>query len=212
MTKWLSLFTLLLLSQIATQAQSFSPVKDIQSFENQLEKTTKDLVSIESDFVQKKYLDVLSEEIESEGKLWYKKENKIRWHYKVPFDYLVILNNGKISINDEGNKNSFDLSGNKTFDKVNAMIVRSMQGRGITQDSDYETQVLESKTQFLVKLKPKEAKVKEYIQTIEVYFSKKDYHVDAVKMIEPAGDYTHILFKNRKINGSVADQLFIMQK
>ena len=74
MTKWLSLFTLLLLSQIATQAQSFSPVKDIQSFENQLEKTTKDLVSIESDFVQKKYLDVLSEEIESEGKLWYKKE------------------------------------------------------------------------------------------------------------------------------------------
>ena len=57
---------------------------------------SKNTLSIESDFVQEKNLQVLSEKIISKGHFTFKKENRLRWEYTSPSKYLIVINNQKI--------------------------------------------------------------------------------------------------------------------
>lgn len=199
---------LLFCSSYQLFGQTFTTMKDAKDFQKKLHATAAKTTSLQSDFVQIKHLDVLSEDIESNGKLYYKAENNLRWEYTAPLEYLIVLKNGKVSIKDEGKVSSYDLSGNKTFQKINEMMVSSIQGDLLMDESDYSYEFKESKDAFLVIMSPKEQKVKEFMKSINIYFSKKDYTVAKVKMVEQSGDYTLMKFKNQKINGSISDKVF----
>lgn len=202
------LFSLILIAY-STHAQ-YSKVADVKAFETKLQASTQNIQTLTSDFVQTKHIDVLSEDIESSGRLVYKKQNLLRWEYSEPFDYLIVINNGKLTIKDEGSKNSFDLSGNKTFLKVNDMITQSLQGGAMLHHPDYKYELLESSSEFLLKLYPQDKKTQEFMRQIEVYFSKTDYQPKRMKMLETSGDFTNIVFKNRKLNETVSNSLFVV--
>ncbi len=207
MQNYILYFFFLLLSANVS-AQSYSTMKDSKSFQNKLREVAKNTQSLQSDFVQVKHLDVLSEDIESEGKLYYKNENLLRWEYTTPIQYLIVMKNGKLSIKDNGKVSSFDLSGNKTFQKVNEMVVRSLQGDLVLDELEYSYQFKENSSNYLVIMTPKEKKVQEFMKSISIYFSKKNYAVSEVKMQEQSGDYTIMKFKNKKINASISDKIF----
>lgn len=189
-------------------AQEFKAMKDQDAFQQKIHAVAAKTNSLQSDFVQVKHLDVLSEDIESNGKLFFKKENSLRWEYTHPLEYLIVLNKGKVSIKDEGKVSSYDLSGNKTFQKVNEMVLRSIQGDLMINESDYRYTFQESSNLYLVELFPKQKQVQEFMARIQVYFSKKDFTVQRVKMLEQSGDYTLMTFKNQKINEPIADTIF----
>lgn len=198
----------LLFFVVNTYAQSFKPMKDQKAFEQKMREVASKTESLQSDFVQIKHLDVLSEDIESEGSLCFKKENMLRWEYISPIQYLIVLKDGKLSIKDEGKVNSFDLNGNKTFQKINEMVIQSIQGDVLMAGEDYAYQFLENSNQVLVKMQPKKKGAKDFMSEIQVYFSKKDYAVEQVKMLEESGDYTLIKFKNKQTNASLSDKKF----
>ncbi len=204
------LILVLSLTYTLCSGQSFLPMKDSKIFQKKLHSIATKTATLKSDFVQIKHLDVLSEDIESNGKLYFKSESNLRWEYTAPLDYLIILRNGKISIKDEGKVSSYDLSGNKTFQKINEMVINSIQGHLLVDQSDYKYTFKESSGSFLVIMYPKEKKVQEFLQSIKIYFSKKDYSVDQVQMMERSGDYTLMKFKNKKINENISDQTFII--
>lgn len=193
---------------IVSVGQSFKPMKDNKAFQQELHKVATKTKTLESNFTQIKHLSVLSEDIESTGKLFYKAENNLRWEYNAPLNYLIVLHQGKISIKDEDKVSSYDLSGNKTFEKVNEMIIGSIQGNLLLEEQDYRYEFKESKQQYLVELFPIKAKVQEFMKSIRVYFSKKDYSVQQLQMIEQSGDFTRITFSNKKINGNISDAVF----
>lgn len=191
-------------------AQTFSPMKDSKSFQKKLQEIANQTQSLQSDFVQIKHLEVLSEDIESEGKLFYKANNNLRWEYNSPLNYLIVLRNNKVYIKDEGKVSSFDLSGKKDFQKINEMMMGSIQGDLFVAQEDYSYIFKESKTAFLVEMYPKEKKVKDFMKSIHIFFSKKDYAVEQVKMLEQSGDYTLMKFKNQKTNAKLSDKIFIL--
>jgi outer membrane lipoprotein carrier protein len=190
--------------------QSFLPMKDSKGFQEKLHSIATKTTTMKSDFVQIKHLDVLSEDIESNGKLYFKSESNLRWEYTAPLDYLIILRNGRISIKDEGKVSSYDLSGNKTFQKINEMVINSLQGHLLVDQGDYKYDFKESSASFMVLMYPKEKKVQEFLQSIKICFSKKDYSVEQVQMMERSGDFTLMKFKNKKINEKISDQTFII--
>ncbi len=202
------LFVSFWLWSAASFAQSYSPMKNSTSFQKKMHEVAKNMTSLQSDFTQIKHLSVLSEDISSEGKLYYKQTNKLRWEYTEPIPYIIVMQNGKITIKDEGKISSFDLSGNKTFQKVNEMVIRSLQGDISLKDTDYQYQFKESKKDYLVILYPKQKQVQEFMKSIHIHFSKKDFFVYQVKMIEQSGDYTLMKFKNKKINAAISDKVF----
>lgn len=189
-------------------AQSFKTMKDSKAFQEKLHTIAAKTNSLQSDFVQIKHLDVLSEDIESNGRLVYQAKNKLRWEYTSPLEYLIILKDGKVSIKDEGKVSSYDLSGNKTFQKINEMMIGSIQGDLLVNEADYNYEFKENSTNYLVVMYPKEKKVQEFMKSINIYFSKKDYSVEQVKMLEQSGDYTLMKFKNKKTNASISDKTF----
>ncbi|MBL4649316.1 MAG: outer membrane lipoprotein carrier protein LolA [Aureispira sp.] len=189
-------------------AQSFKTMKDSKAFQEKLHAIAAKTNSLQSDFVQIKHLDVLSEDIESNGRLVYQAKNKLRWEYTSPLEYLIILKDGKVSIKDEGKVSSYDLSGNETFQKINEMMIGSIQGDLLVNEADYNYEFKENSTSYLVVMYPKEKKVQEFMKSINIYFSKKDYSVEQVKMLEQSGDYTLMKFKNKKINASISDKTF----
>lgn len=203
-----TLFLITFLVYTNSFAQSFQPMKDSKAFQQKLHTIATETNTLQSDFVQIKHLDVLSEDIESNGKLFYKANNKLRWEYTTPLEYLIVLKDGKVSIKDEGKVSSYDLSGNKTFQKINEMMIGSIQGDLLINEADYNYEFQESSDKYLVVMYPKQKKVQEFMKSINIYFSKKDYSVEQVKMLEQSGDYTLMKFKNKQTNASISDKTF----
>ena len=189
------------------QADGYSVMKNLDDFKAKAKAVADKTTSISSDFVQKKVLSIMEEEIISNGKFLFKKENSIRWEYKEPFVYLIIINDGEIFIKDDNKENKFDMKSNKTFKGINDMIVNSVSGN-IMDDENYIVSYYESASNYMVQLTPKDEKLKEYMSLIKVYFDKISYDVVRVKMMEESEDYTSIEFKNRVVNSDIADEKF----
>jgi outer membrane lipoprotein-sorting protein len=189
------------------QADGYSVMKKVEDFKTKAKAVADKTTSISSDFVQKKVLSIMEEEIISNGKFLFKKENSIRWEYKEPFVYLIIINDGEIFIKDDNKENKFDMKSNNTFKGINDMIVNSVSGN-IMDDENYIVSYYESASNYMVQLTPKDEKLKEYMSLIKVYFDKISYDVVRVKMMEESEDYTSIEFKNRVVNSDIADEKF----
>src|SRR5438045_7261862 len=80
---------ILILFPAVLSAQSLKPMSDTLSFKSGLEQFSKNTHSIQSDFVQEKKLKMLNDKVISKGKLYFKKEDKLRWEYEEPYRYIV---------------------------------------------------------------------------------------------------------------------------
>jgi outer membrane lipoprotein-sorting protein len=189
------------------QEDGYTVLKSTADFKTKAKEVANQTNSISSDFVQKKVLSIMDEEIMSTGKFMFKKESSIRWEYQDPFVYLIIINDGEIFIKDDNKENKFDMKSNKTFKGINDMIVNSVQGN-IMDDENFQVSYYENDKNYMVQLIPEDEKMKDFLSTIRVYFSKADYAVVQVKMIELSEDYTSIEFKNRVLNTTISSDKF----
>ncbi len=167
------------------------------------------LSSIQSDFVQEKHMEFLDVTVTSKGKFWFNRPNKLRWEYVDPFNYVIVINNGKITISDNGQNSEFKVKGNKIFEQINYVIVNSLSGK-IDGDDKYDVSLFENADSYLVKMLPKAEDVKEVLNEMNMYISKPDLSVYKIKMVESTSDYNIITFNNRKLNESIPDHVFII--
>lgn len=201
------LFGLLFLFQLSLFAQEQKLTSaEINEFKNSVEKETKNIKSLKTDFVQYKHMDFLSKDIETSGKMAFKAPNLLNWQYTKPYQYSIVFKNNKIYINDQGNKSTVDAK-SKMFEKINKLIVGSVSGN-MFDDNEFVITYFKTKDAYIAKLAPKTATVKKYIKQVDLYFPMSDPTVSQVKLIEPSGDYTRIVFKNKQINAKVDDSVF----
>lgn len=179
---------------------------EITSFKATVEKESKNVKSLKTDFVQYKHLDFLSKDIETSGKMYFKQPNLLNWQYTKPYQYSIVFKNNKVYINDQGNKSTVDAN-SKMFEKINKLIVGSVSGN-MFDDKEFTIAYYKNKDSRIVKLTPKTAALKKYINQIDLHFPMNDATVSEVKLTEPSGDYTRIVFKNKQINAKIDDSIF----
>lgn len=190
-------------------AQSdFTKLKDILSFKSGLKEKSESTNTIESNFIQEKNLSILSKAINSKGYFCYKKENKVRWEYTEPYSYLVIIQGTKLFIKDKNNKKQYDTESNKMFKELNNFLIGCINGDILNKTGDYQIEYLENNAQYYIKLVPNDKKMKEMINEIHIYFNKKDFSINRLKIVEQGEDFTNIEFVNKKLNSSIADEKF----
>ncbi len=187
---------------------AFTKLKDPEAFKTKLGEMSKSTNTIESNFTQEKNLSILSKAIHSKGYFCYKKENKVRWEYTEPYSYLVIIQGTKLFVKDKNNKKQYDTQSNKMFQELNNFLVGCINGDILNKTKDYQVEYQENNVQYYVKLVPNDKKMKDMINEIHIYFNKKDFSVDRLKMVEQGGDYTNIEFVNKKLNGTISDEKF----
>lgn len=186
---------------------NFVLVNDVESLNKAIKENSLKVRSIKSDFEQHKVLSMLEETLISEGNFLYKKENNVKWQYTSPYEYTIIIANGKFMINNEGRISEFDLNSNEMFRQINNMIITAISGDFIDND-DFSVIFKENNNFYLAELMPVEETVSEMLETINIYFNKKNLSVKKVKFIEPGDDYTLIVFKNRQQNIKLNDNEF----
>lgn len=188
-----------------TQEQKMTN-SEIASFKNEVTKETKNIKSLKTDFVQYKHMDFLSKDIETSGKMAFKAPNLLNWQYTKPYQYSIVFKNNKIYINDQGNKSTVDAK-SKMFEKINKLIVGSVSGN-MFDDNEFTITYFKTKDYNIAKLFPKTATIKKYIKEVNLFFAENESTVSQVKLIEPSGDYTKIVFKNKQVNAKIDDSAF----
>jgi outer membrane lipoprotein-sorting protein len=193
--------------RLSAQAPS-APLKDVAGFKEKLIAMTDKVNTIESDFVQEKNLSVLANKIISKGHFCYKKDNNIRWEYLQPYQYLIIISNGKIFIKEDQNQKQYDIQSNKMFQEMNRFISGCIQGDILKNEKDYRVGYFEDDKNYFVSLVPKAEAMQKMLNEVQIWFSRSDLTVSRITMVESGGDYTKIDFMNKRLNTDIPIEKF----
>lgn len=198
---------LFLVTGFAVAAQEKMSAAEVTAFKEAVNSVAKNTKTLTTDFVQYKHMDFLAKDIETSGKMSFKAPGKLLWQYTKPYQYSIVFKDNKISINDAGKKSQMDAGGSKMFGKLTKLIVGSVNGN-MFDEKEFTITYFKNKDFNITRLVPKDAALKKYISEMELYFDKKGNMVSEVKMSEPGGDYTRIVFKNKTANAPVPDSVF----
>ena len=190
------------------QESAFRPVQDVEGVTSQIIASNGKINSMECTFVQEKELSFLEEKVFSSGMFYFQRENKIRWEYETPYSYIIIMNGNLIKIQDEGKTNTLDASSNRLFSSINTIMSGIIDGTVIQRKDQFNSKFFENDESIRVSLEPLITGMKEFILSFELDMNKEDYTVDAMKIIEKNGDYTLIIFKNKKLNAAIPEDIF----
>jgi len=212
LNKFFLLITIILLNfpVFSQQTESFSPTQNIPAIKEKIAASSAEINSLSSNFTQEKHLTMMEEVLVSKGNFQFKKENKVRWTYTHPIDYAIIINENQFVILNEGKASTFDISSNKMFSEINQMIVMAIQGNFL-DSKEFQAAFLENKEFYKIALTPVNEQVASMLNSIEIYFDKKDMSVGKVKFIEPGDDFTLIIFSDRKLNSNIPDKTFTLK-
>lgn len=200
-------FLLLFFVGFAAFAQDAMSASEIAEFKKDVNAASNKIKTMTTDFTQYKHMDFLAKDVETSGKMAFKEPNSLAWQYKKPYNYSIVFKSGKIYINDEGKKRQMDAKSNKTFSKINKLIVGSVSGQ-MFDDKEFSISYFKSAGFNIARFIPKDASLKKYIKQVELSFDKKEATVEQVRLLESETDYTKIVFKNKVLNAKVDDSAF----
>jgi len=196
----------LLISSFTFAQNTAMTSAESKAFVAKVSSETKEIKTLQSDFVQTKKMDFLDKNIVTQGKMSLKSPNTLSWKYIKPYQYSIIFKENKIFINDQGKKSSVDAK-SKTFEKINKLIVGSSNGK-MFSDPEFSVAYFKNGNFNIAKFTPKSAQLLKYIKQIELQFPKNESTVSQVNMTEASGDITNIVFKNTKINAPISESEF----
>ena len=173
----------------------------------QIKSQAQKINSIEAAFVQTKNISFIDEQLISNGKFWFSRPDKMRWEYQSPFFYSIIIDGDNITVIDDKKESRFDAASNAMFGQIKQVIMNMVNGK-MFDDPDYHASLKEENNHFVVNFETVNEAMKEYIFSIDLYFTKSGYLMEKIKMNEASGDNTVIEFSNQKINQSLPGHVF----
>lgn len=169
--------------------------------------------TLSSDFTQEKHLSMLVKVLTSKGRFFYKHENRLRWELTDPVVSGFAVN-GKYAVRwDAQTKIPQTFNVNRVpFIKIFSDQVFSWAKADFKRlQKQYRIQVIGDEPVDL-KLDPKSAREKKYLDHLRIVFAADASHVRTVEVHEPGGDFTAIRFFNTQINAPLPDSLFGQKK
>jgi outer membrane lipoprotein-sorting protein len=194
---------------LATLAQDkvFRKTEITEEFRNTFSRKAENIHSLQAYFKQEKYISYLAANVISEGNFYFQKPNSIRWEYTNPYQYIIIIKNGALHIEDGKGKMNFKEQENEIFDHLNILVQNSLSGN-VFSENLYETSLMENDTDYRLTVVPTQEKIIELIAKVEIIFDKQNLNVESLTIHETSSDITTISFSNRQYNKSLDKKLF----
>ena len=205
MSKALSIL-LLIISPLVNFGQDW---KSLDAGDKVLEDLKSSLASMESirgDLRQEKSFAFLNDKLISRGLFVYRKEDKLRWEFSDPIEYIILINENSMRLKEEGEEKKYK-GMNQILRQVKEIILGCIDG-SVMSNSNYKTSFSTNGKGVRIQLAPKAKSLKEFIQQIEVEFSIKGSTLQKVTLTDPSGDLTDIFFSNVKSNEQINESVF----
>ena len=179
--------------------------------ENDLEKLSREsarIKTLKADFIQKKFMKILTRPLVSEGIFYFAAPDALRWEYFKPLKSVVIAHQGNTRryIYADG-KMVEDKSGGVQAMKIVLNEVGGWMSGKFDRNPSFKA-TISKKENTVVTLTPVEEKMKGMIERIEITLASKAGIVKSVKIIEGADNFTQINFNNVKINETLNASVF----
>ncbi|MFT5901467.1 MAG: outer membrane lipoprotein-sorting protein [Bacteroidia bacterium] len=200
MSRTLSLF-LLILFPFSLSAQDWKTLNADDSQLIELNSALAKMEAVKGDIKQEKAFSFLTEKLVSEGFFLYQKESKLRWEFKEPIEYIILINENSMRLKEEGEEKKYK-GMNQILRQVKEIIIGCIDG-SIMTNSNYKTAFFANETDIRIQLRPKAKNLKEFIQQIEVVFSIEGSTLQKVTLTDPTGDLTDIRFSNIVVNEKI---------
>lgn len=197
-------------SAFVMQESPYTSMKEVETFKANMKKVSQATTSMKCDFVQEKTISFMKDKMISKGKLTYKKPDMLKFEYHTPFQYIMVLNKGKVIIKDNGTTSKFDANSNKLFKTINEMLLSTVQGN-VFGTTDFSIVYKENESNYLLEMTPINDQLKSVMKGMKLYIDKKSYQVNTAEMIENSGDKTLFKYSNRQLNSVIPDNEFVVK-
>jgi outer membrane lipoprotein-sorting protein len=180
---------------------------DLDSILKKMDKRQRGMKDLKASFTQEKILELLEEKLISQGKMKYKKPDKMSWEYFKPDPLLMIIKGKRMWLYYP------DMKVAEKYDLARAGATLGLfVGFGKSMEylkKNYQIRLLEKKKNFCsLELIPRRGEELRYVSRIMLWIDTKEYWPVKTKIYEPNGDTTWIEFKNIKINTKIPDSEF----
>lgn len=200
MKKYITAVAMFLSLALGTRASEPVRIADPSEFGRKLAEMTASVNSIESRFVQSKYIDVLQRTVTSTGVFLFMKPGMVRMQYDAPLDYTVIIDGKTMKTISEGKTTVASTSGNPMLSQVSDMMTSCMTGDISSLSEEFTISYFDAGKEYLVRMEPCLDMIKDYISGIELRFDKGTMRLDMLKMIERGEDFTEYEFRDVRYN------------
>ena len=172
-----------------------------------LKEASKNIRSVKADFLQKRFLQILTKPLLSEGKLFFFIPDSLRWEYLSPLRNVMLQKGNTIHAYNfiEGKWKPEMTQAVEARRMVLAEISQWFQGR--FDESKTFKQDYSPGPPARVTMVPGEG-INRFIRRIEIVLSKRPGVIDRVEIEEPGGSRTLIEFRNVEINSSFSPEVF----
>ena len=174
----------------------------------QINKASAQLHSLECDFVQTKYLNILDDKMVSKGRMYYQQADKLRWEYISPYTYTFILNENQVLLKNDNRSDIIDVNQNKVFKEIARMMMNSIVGNCLSDEKSFKTTVDVTGKDWVATLIPLKRDMKQMWNRLVLHINPDQKVVYKVEMHEPSGDYTIIDLINIKTNKNISSEVF----
>lgn len=191
---------------VVAQNTALSPQQEA-SFKNQVISQSASISSFSAEFTQIKHMSVMSESPQSSGKVYYQAPNMLKWEYIKPYHYQILFKDAKLYIMEDGLLSEIDLSSNKIFEKMGELVAGSLNGKILQADKDFHIAYYHYGSNIRARIIPKDEKLRGMFKEIWVNFNSQ-FLINAVRLIDPSGDFTEISMRNISINKPISASVF----
>jgi outer membrane lipoprotein-sorting protein len=196
----------LFITTLITMGLIFAEMASAQDWAS-LKGTFMNIRSVKAEFLQKRYLKILTKPLLSEGKLFFYIPDSLRWEYLNPLRTVMLQKENSIQIYNfsEGAWKPEMGQAVEARRMVLAEISQWFQGR--FDESKIFKHVYSPGPPARVTMVPGEG-INRFIQRIEIVLSAKPGVIDRVEIEEDGGSRTSIEFRNVEINSSFSSEVF----
>ena len=198
---------ILCLSVVSAQYQKATEEQQ-KEIVGKIKQASGDVNTMKCDFTQVRELTLMDEVITSEGKMYYKKANKIRWEYIKPYQYALSMDGKNTNMSSHDKTTTMPVGQRKMFDEVFKVMLISINGMGLADSPDFDAALFIGSDDYKVILTPKKKEMKAFFSSIQLFASKRDSRISTVELVQKDGDKIIISLKNIQLNTTINDAIF----
>ncbi len=194
---------LIVLTAVGPFLAEVTPAQDLTS----LKEASRNIRSVKADFLQKRFLQILTKPLLSEGKLFFSTPDSLRWEYFSPLRSVMLQKGSTIQVYNFSDGVWKPEMAQAMEGRRMVLAEISQWFRGRFDESKAFKHVYSPDPPAQITLVPGEG-INRFIQRIEIVLSVRPGVIDRVEIEEPGGSRTLIEFKNVEINSRFPSEVF----
>ena len=136
----------------------------------------------------------------------YMQDNKMRWEQTEPFPYILLVNDDKVRIEDDGKEKDLS-SSNRMVSKIKDLMLNLVNGK-FHENPAFSPSYYQDNDHYIVVLTPKNNRLKSVYSKIELRFEKGSIRLKELSFFEPSGDRNIMKFHDELFNAELQEGLF----